>query len=498
MSRQNLACIVILATSVFGGMALRPLPALAQEATNQPSTSQPIPDQAAPTDPVQKAAPQADAHAHGNFKPYTTTVVDRLLSAFGIAVLIGLAWLMSENRRKIDWRLVAWGIALQLLFALMVLNPVAGQLIFGPIDRGINKLISFSEAGANFVFQSVYPHKIEYKVGDSFATEIFVGRISPAFKTFATWILPSIIFFSALMTVLYHIGLMSWIVRWMARGMVNTMRTSGAETLSAAANVFMGQTEAPLVVKPFIGKMTNSELMAIMLGGFANTAGGVLAMYVGMLRDIPGIAAHLLISSIISAPASLLIAKIIVPETAASETGGDLRVEVERPDANLVEALSRGASEGTQLAINVGGMLIAFVAMVAFINSLLGVAGLSLEQILGWAFSPLAFCLGIPWDEAGVVGRLLGEKLVLTEVIAYVRLSEIINGTQAILSQRSATIASYALCGFANFASIGIQIGGIGAMAPHRRGDLAKMGVKAMFGGALATMMTATIAGMLL
>ncbi|MCC6749295.1 MAG: NupC/NupG family nucleoside CNT transporter [Deltaproteobacteria bacterium] len=425
--------------------------------------------------------------------------MDRVLSATGLLVLIATAWLMSNNRRRVDWRLVAWGVGLQLLFALLVLNPVAGDFFFGPMDRAIKKLLSFSEAGADFVFQSVHPHKVEHSAdGRSFATEVFAGRISPTAKTFATWILPSIIFFSALMAVLYHLGVMQFVVRWMAKAMLHTMHTSGAETLSAAGNIFLGQSEAPLLVRPFIGRMTPSELMAVMVGGFANTAGGVLALYVGLLHNVPGIAGHLLISSIISAPASLLIAKVLYPETLPAETVGNLNVEVPRTDTNLIEALSRGASEGVTLAINVAGMLIAFVAMVAFVNYLLGFAGLSLEQLLGWLFQPLAFAIGIPWDEAGAVGRLLGEKLVLTEVVAYVRLGELLDSGRAVLSERSAVIASYALCGFANFASVGIQLGGIGAMAPDRRADLARLGLKAMLGGAIATMMTGTVAGIFL
>jgi CNT family concentrative nucleoside transporter len=285
-------------------------------------------------------------------------------------------------------------------------------------------------------------------------------------------------------------------VKWVARAMQKTMRTSGAETLSVSANIFVGQTEAPLMVRPFVSKMTRSELMAVMIGGFATVAGGVMAMYVKILADIPGIAGHLMAASIMSAPAALVIAKIIYPETESSDTMGDLKIELEKKDDNVMEALSRGATDGMKLAANVGAMLIAFVAMIALVNAILGVMDLSLQQILGWIFSPLAWVMGIPWHEAGIMGTLMGEKLVLTELIAYGDLAEL-RATNSI-SDRTAIIASYALCGFANFASVGIQLGGIGGIAPERRKDLAKLGLKAMFGGALASWITATLAGILI
>ena len=313
---------------------------------------------------------------------------------------------------------------------------------------------------------------------------------------FAFRILPTLIFFSSLIAILYHFGIIQFIVKWVARAMQKTMRTSGAETLSVSANIFVGQTEAPLMVRPFVSKMTRSELMAVMIGGFATAAGGVMAMYVKILADIPGIAGHLMAASIMSAPAALVIAKIIYPETESSDTMGDLKIELEKKDDNVMEALSRGATDGMKLAANVGAMLIAFVAMIALVNAILGVMDLSLQQILGWIFSPLAWVMGIPWHEAGIMGTLMGEKLVLTELIAYGDLAEL-RATNSI-SDRTAIIASYALCGFANFASVGIQLGGIGGIAPERRKDLAKLGLKAMFGGALASWITATLAGILI
>jgi len=308
------------------------------------------------------------------------------------------------------------------------------------------------------------------------------------------------------MTLLYHLGVMGFVIKIFAKIMQKVMGTSGSESLSAAANIFVGQTEAPLVVKPFIETMTKSELHAVMTGGFATVAGGVMAAYVGFLKDaIPGIAGHLVTASIMSAPAALAVSKIIFPETEESVTKGDLKMDISKPDANVIEAAARGASEGMTLMLNVAAMLMAFVAVVAMTNAFLGMFGLSLQQILAWIFAPISWSMGVPWKECGKVGELLGEKLVLTEFIAYMHLGDIMkhgykltNGTIAHLSQRTAIIVSYALCGFANFASIGIQIGGIGGIAPKRRSDLAKMGMRAMFAGAIAACMTGTIAGILL
>ena len=322
------------------------------------------------------------------------------------------------------------------------------------------------------------------------------GVVEDPLMNFAFRILPTLIFFSSLIAVLYHVGIMQFIVKWIARGMQKSMATSGSETLCVSGNIFVGQTEAPLLVRPFISKMTKSELMAVMVGGFATVAGGVMAMYVSMLGDIPGIAGHLLAASIMSAPAALVIAKIIYPETEKSETFGDIIIALDKKDDNIMEALSRGATNGMKLAANVAAMLVAFVAIIAMINAILSLMNLSLQQIFGWVFSPLAWVMGVPWDEAGIIGSLMGEKLVLTELIAYSDLVKLT--TTNSISDRSAIIASYALCGFANFASVGIQLGGIGGIAPERRKDLAKLGLKAMFGGALASWLTATIAGLLI
>ncbi|MFQ6615366.1 MAG: NupC/NupG family nucleoside CNT transporter [Fidelibacterota bacterium] len=404
--------------------------------------------------------------------------MERFTGIIGAVVLLGIAYGLSNNRKVISWRLVRWGILLQVLFALFILKTPVGQPFFGAMDRAIRRLLSFSDAGSDFLFKA-------------FSS----GAVEAPLMNFAFRVLPTIIFFSSLMAVLYYLGVMQWIIRWIARAMQKTMGTSGTETLSVSANIFVGQTEAPLMVRPFVATMTRSELMAVMTGGFATVAGGVMAIYVKMLSDVPGIAGHLMGASIMSAPAAMVMAKIIYPETEESETLGELRISVERVDDNAVEALARGATSGLKLAANVAAMLVAFVAMVAMINFLLGLVGWSLQEILGIVFRPLAWTLGAPWAEAGTLGALMGEKLVLTELIAYADLSEL-RSAQAI-SDRTAIIASYALCGFANFASIGIQLGGIGGIAPSRRKDLAKLGMKAMIAGALASWMTASIAGIL-
>jgi len=403
-----------------------------------------------------------------------------MIGLLGIVVLLGIAVAMSNNRKQINIRIVAWGLGLQLLFALFILKTSIGKPLFEFLDKAISKLISFSDAGGDFLFTSFVPD---------------VG-FHTALVNFAFRALPTIIFFSALMSVLYHLGIIQFVVKWIAKAMQKTMGTSGSETLSVSANIFVGQTEAPLMVRPFISKMTHSELMAVMVGGFATVAGGVLAIYVKWLTDIPGIAGHLLAASVMSAPAALVIAKIIYPETEDSETMGDLKIEVEKTSSNAMEALGNGASDGLKLAANVAAMLVAFISIVAMVNYLLGFAGTSIDQILGLIFQPLAWTMGVPWEESALMGTLMGKKIAFTELIAYGDLKGIMASGQ--ISERTAIIASYALCGFANFGSIGIQLGGIGAMAPERKKDLAALVSKAMIGGALASWLTATVAGILI
>ena len=403
-----------------------------------------------------------------------------LQGMIGMILLLGIAFILSNNRRKINYRIIGWGLSLQFIFGILILKTPLGKPLFGFFDKVITKLISFSDAGSDFLFKSLVPG---------------VGY-HEAMVNFAFRALPTIIFFSSLMTVLYHFGVIQFIVKWISRIMQKSMGTSGSETLSVAANIFVGQTEAPLMIRPFIRNMTQSELMAVMTGGFATVAGGVLALYVIWLKDIPGIAGHLLAASVMSAPAAMVVAKIIYPETELSETSGDLNIIIEKPDSNAMEALGRGATEGLKLAANVAAMLVAFVALIAMVNYLLTFADTSLQGILGFIFRPLAWAMGISWEEAQMVGVLMGEKITLTELIAYSDLRDL--RLEHAISDRTAIIASYALCGFANFASIGIQLGGIGGIAPERRKDLASLALKAMLGGALASWMTASIAGILI
>ena len=405
---------------------------------------------------------------------------NNLIGILGLFVLLGIAFIMSNNKQKINKKLVLMGLSLQLIFALFILKSPIGKMVFSGIDKSVTKLISFADAGGDFLFRSFIPD---------------VG-FHPALINFAFRALPTIIFFSGLLSVLYYFGIIQFCIKWIAKLMQKTMGTSGSETLSVSGNIFVGQTEAPLLVKPFINNMTKSELFTVMTGGFSTAAGGVLALYVMWLNDINGIAGHLLAASVMSAPAALVISKIMYPEVENSDTMGDLKIVIEDDSANALDALGRGASDGLKLAANVAAMLIAFVSFIAMFDYLISFSGTSLENILGLIFKPLAWTMGVPWNEAEIMGSLMGKKLALTELIAYGDLRDLIQNNQ--ISDRTALIASYALCGFANFGSIGIQLGGIGSLAPNRRKDLAKIAFKAMIGGALASWMTACIAGILI
>ena len=398
---------------------------------------------------------------------------ERLIGLIGIFVLLSTAFLLSNNRSKINYKTVGWGFGLQFIFAFLILKTPIGKPFFGFFDKVITKLIGFSNNGANFLF------------GDN-----------PIFDSFAFRVLPSIIFFSALMSVLYHFGITQRAVSFIAKIMQRSMDTSGPETLSVSANIFVGQTESPLLIKPYILKMTRSELMTLMVGGFATVAGGVLAFYVTWLTNIPGIAGHLLSASVMSAPAALAIAKIIYPEVNVENIDNNIKLSNSKQSSNIIEALGSGASDGLKLAVNVGAMLIAFISIIALTNYLLSFLGTSLEIILGYLFQPLAWSMGIPWEDSGAIGSLLGKKIVFTELIAFGDLKEMIDGD--VISNRSAIIASYALCGFANFGSIGIQLGGIGGIAPERKKDISELVLKAMIGGAIASFITACIAGILI
>ena len=405
----------------------------------------------------------------------------RFHGCLGVIIILSIAYLLSNNRRAIKADTIVWGIGLQLLFAIIILKVPFIESQFSNIDSIFKKLISFADAGSDFLFTSFIPE---------------VGY-HEAMVNFAFRALPVIIFFSSLIAVNYHFGIIQFIVKWMAKIMELSMKTSGAETLSISANIFVGQTEAPIVIRPFIKNMTNSELMAVMTGGFATVAGSVLALYVLWLQDIPGIAGHLMAASIMSAPAALVIAKIIYPETENADTIGKTHIKDEKKAENVMDALGQGATDGMRLAANVAAMLIAFVSIITMVNYLLFfLFSINLQQIMGMFLQPLAWTMGVPWNEARILGSLMGEKIILTELIAYSNLSELISNNE--ISNRTAIIASYALCGFANFGSIGIQLGGIGGIAPERRKDLSTLAFKAMLGGALASWLTAAIAGCLL
>lgn len=436
-----------------------------------------------------------------------TPLLERLRSLLGLLVIGGIAWALSLDRGRISWRVVGWGVALQMGFAVFILKTPLGAGVFDAAGRVVVALLGFTMSGAQFVFGNLVYATVPVGTGVVGQGDFSAlpGQVAQTGAVIAFNVLPTIIFFSALMTVLYHLGIMQVAVRGMAWVMQRTMGTSGAETLSAAGNVFVGQTEAPLLIKPFVDKMTMSELMAVMTGGFATVAGGVMAAYVGMLISyFPDIAGHLIAASVMSAPAALVIAKIMVPEDGVPETAESAGIVVERPDVNVIDAAARGASEGLFLALNVGAMLLAFIALIHLCNGMLGWAGglvgfgdLTFESILGFLLAPLAWLMGVPWVDAPTVASLMGVKTILNEFVAYLQLAGTLGGDHQ-LQPRSIIIATYALSGFANFASIAVQIGGIGGIAPGRRHDLSRLGLRAMVGGSLAAFMTATVAGVIL
>jgi CNT family concentrative nucleoside transporter len=414
------------------------------------------------------------------------TKVSALQPLVGLIVILAIAYALSTNRRAIDTRTVAWGLALQVIFALIVLKTAVGQRVFQAFGTAINHLLGFAFVGSSFVFgplgdRVVWPDIITKVLGPDGAR---YGVI------FAFQVLPTIIFIAALFAILYYFGVMQIVVRLFAVMMRRVMRASGAESLNVAASIFMGQTEAPLTIRPYLPRMTESELMTVMTAGMAHISGGIMAAYILFGID----AKHLLTAVIMTAPGTLMMAKIFVPETQVPETMGTVRLEVERTDVNVIDAAGRGTSEGLMLALNVGAMLISFLALIALVNAMLGLVGLSLPTIFGWVFAPVAWSMGVPWRDAPTIGNLLGTRMALNEFVAYSQLGAL----KSQLDPRSFTIATFALCGFANFSSIGIQIGGIGALAPTRRHDLARLGLRAMLAGTLANFITATIAGFLL
>jgi CNT family concentrative nucleoside transporter len=419
----------------------------------------------------------------------------KLMSLLGWAAMIAVAWAISSNRRRFPWRTVLWGIGLQFLLALLILKTPGGAALFEFAGKVVQKLIQFSTEGTKFVFGPL-------------ADEDLLGKaFGPDHKlVFAILVSGTVIIVSALSALFYHWGILQRVVRAVAWVMRLALGTSGSETLSAAANIFMGQTEAPLVIRPYIPNMTRSELMTIMVCGMAHIAGGVAAVYaaMGMAAGYPNTAGHLLTASVLNCPAALLIAKIMLPETEQSETAGRAPAAVPRTTANGIEAICRGAADGFQLSLNIVAMLIAFIAIIALANYLVGYPQthlgvqhpVTLQNIFGWINAPFAFLMGVPVRDCVGIGQILGERIVLNEFVGYLDLTS--PATHQALDPRSFTIATYALCGFANFSSIAIQVGGIGSLAPGRRGEMAGLGLRAMIGGLLAAYMTAALAGFLI
>jgi CNT family concentrative nucleoside transporter len=428
--------------------------------------------------------------------------LDRFFGIFGIVAILGASYLMSNNKKAINWRTIISGLVLQLLTALFVLKTSFGKFIFSKIGDGIGYLLDFAGKGGDFVFGSLANQPLLEKVFGAGNGFVFTFKL-----------VPTIIFVAVLVNIAYHIGIMQKIVAIVAKIVYKIMGVSGSEALSNVASAFVGQVEAQILIKPYVASMTNSELLASMTGSMACIAGGVMAVYISM--GIP--AEYLLAASVMAAPGALVISKMVFPETKESETKGNIKLEVKKTSANLLDAIAHGASEGMRISINVIAMLIGLIALVHMIDAILGAVGtvsanmglslgfigidlhnLSLSGILGRIFSLFAWLMGVPWKESATVGSLMGTKMVMNEFVAYLNLAPIIHGTSAIvLSPKSIAIASFALCGFANFGSIAIQVGGIGELAPNRRADLAKLGLKALMCGTMASYLSATIAGIL-
>ncbi|MRH43537.1 NupC/NupG family nucleoside CNT transporter [Aquibacillus halophilus] len=395
---------------------------------------------------------------------------------FGIFVVLSIAFLFSNKKKAINLRTILGGLAIQLFFAFIVLEWEAGRAALKWLTLRIQNVINYANEGIGFLFGSLAN-------SDDFGT------------IFAFHILPVIIFFSALISVLYYLGIMQWFIKIIGGGLAKLLGTSKSESLSAAANIFVGQTEAPLVVRPFLAKMTNSELFAVMTGGLASVAGSVLIGY--SLLGVP--LEYLLAASFMAAPAGLVMAKIMMPETEKSETSDEIHFEKDEDTANVIDAAAKGASDGLKLALNVGAMLLAFIALIALVNGLLGgigglfgFEGLTIEGILGYIFAPIAFAVGVPWSEAVQAGSFIGQKLVLNEFVAYAAFAPEI----AALSEKTVLVVSFALCGFANLSSMAILLGGLGGLAPNRRKDIARLGLRAVAAGMLASLLSAAIAGM--
>ena len=413
------------------------------------------------------------------------------MSVFGTAAMVFIAWLFCRHKNAIRWRTILWGTALQIMFALLILKTPPGRWVFSAMNDLVVRLVAFQEEGAKFVFG---------------ALALSPGKTGSMGFFFAFQVLTTIVFLSSLMSILYYFGILQKVVMFFGRIMHRTCATSGAETLNASANIFLGQTEAPLMIRPYIEGMTESELLCVMVAGMATISGGVMVVYASMLKPyFPNAAGHLLAASVMAAPAALLITKMMVPETGTPKTMGTLKIEYHEKAVNVIEAAANGASIGMQLAINVGAMLIAFMSLLAMVNwgfhavfGLVGHSQVGLETVLGWICSPLAWIMGVPWKDCQIIGQLIGEKTILNEFVAYMHMSQwAAANVNNPMAYRSFMIGIHALCGFANLLSIAIQIGGIGALAPGRRQDIARLGLYALIGGSLANFMTASIVGIL-
>lgn len=431
------------------------------------------------------------------------SIGSKLIGLLGFFLILGTAYLMSNNRKAINWRLIISGLALQLVLAIFVLKVPFGQQLFKSLGDGITSLLECSDAGAKFVFGPLATHETLVRVFGEGSAFLFAFRV-----------IPTIIFVSSLVTISYYLGIMQRVVQLVARFVAFVMGASGSEALSNAASVFVGQVEAQLLVKPYVASMTMSELLASMAGSMACVSGGVMAVYIGI-----GIkASYLLTASIMAAPGALVISKLVWPETEESQTKGSVKIEVKRENANIIDAAAHGASDGLRIGLNVCAMLIAFIALIALgdiiVSSVgqflvkiglngdalgLPLANLKLNHLFGLLAAPIAFILGVPWNDAHTVGRLMAEKLVINEFVAYMDMSQIIAGKVAeTMGPKAETICTFALCGFANFSSVAMQIGGIGEIAPSRREDLAKLGIKALICGTMASYLSATLAGLLI
>ena len=426
-----------------------------------------------------QAAPPAPVEQEPAVTPTPRSLGSRLTGVFGLVVILGIGFAMSRNRRAISWRVVGWGVGLQLFFAIFVLRVKQGRDLFVWLGATVTKILGFSYAGSEFVFGEI--GKQHSSIGVVFAFQI----------------MPAIIFVSALFAIMYYLGIMQVVVKAFAIAMNKIMGASGAESLNVAASIFMGQTEAPLTIRPFLPRMTRSELMTVMTAGMAHVSGSIMAAYIAFGIE----ARHLLTAVIMTAPGTIMMAKIFEPETEVPETLGGVKVDIPRTDVNVLDAAARGTGEGLQLMLNVIAMLISFIALIALVNGLFGwIHGFvpwfpaTLQTVLGWIFRPIAWVMGVPWHDSGTVGSLLGERMVVNEFVAFAHLGPM----KGSLDPVSFTIATFALCGFANLSSIGIQIGGIGALAPDRKHDLARLGVRAMIAGTLANFLSATLAGILL